>query len=124
MKIVLIEADEAKIRELEQVSAMTWEGMYLDQENLDGIAALFIQKQLVKAETDEITGYAWYGHTMNSLYDLHGENRYPDNLPFLSFENDSFNGEGNLTVFKLEYGARWLDDIVGNNRLNEEEMKL
>ena len=46
---------------------------------------------------------------------------YQDDLPFLSFENSTFDGEGNLDVFKLMVGARWLDDIVANNRLNEEE---
>lgn len=58
---------------------------------------------------------------MNEIYSLHGENRYPDDLPFLSFENDSFGGSGNLNVFKMMSGARWLDDIVQNNRLNEEQ---
>ena len=58
---------------------------------------------------------------MNKLYGLHGENAYQDDLPFLSFENSTFDGEGNLDVFKLMVGARWLDDIVANNRLNEEE---
>ena len=47
MKILLIEADESKIRELEQSSAFTWEGMTLDQENIDEIAAIFVEEQLV-----------------------------------------------------------------------------
>lgn len=60
---------------------------------------------------------------MNELYSLHGTNRYPDDLPFLSFDNSVFDGNGNLNVFKMMSGARWLDDIVQNNRLNEEEQK-
>lgn len=119
MKILLIEADESKIRELERASAFTWEGMTLDQENIDAIADIFIDEQLVRKETDKIIGYIWYGHTMNSLYDLHGDNQYQDDLPFLCFDNESFNGSGNLSVFKLLYGARWLDDIVRNNSIKE-----
>ena len=120
MKIVLNEADENKIRELEQESAFTWEGMTLDQDNIDEIAGIFVNEQLVESETEEITGYIWYGRTMNTLYHLSGENQYPDDLPFLSFDNKCFNGPGNLSVFKMMIGARWLDDIVRNNALNEE----
>lgn len=121
MKIVLAEADEQKIKELERNSAFTWEGMTLDTENLDAIAGIFLQEQLVPPETDAITGYIWYGRTMNRLYQLHGENQYPDDLPFLSFDNQCFCGSGNLHVFRLMVGARWLDDIVRNNALNEGE---
>ena len=120
MKILLIEADKSKIKELERASAFTWEGMTLDQENIDAIADAFIDAQLVKKETDKIIGYIWYGRTMNSLYDLHGDNQYQDDLPFLCFDNKSFNGSGNLNVFKLSVGARWLDDIVRNNSIREE----
>ena len=120
MKILLIEADKSKIRELERASAFTWEGMSLDQENIDAIANAFIEAQLIKKETDEINGYIWYGSTMNSLYDLHGDNQYQDDLPFLCFDNKSFNGPGNLNVFRLSVGARWLDDIVRNNSIKEE----
>lgn len=47
MKILLIEANETKIRELERASAFTWEGMTLDQENINAIANAFIEEQLV-----------------------------------------------------------------------------
>ncbi|WP_295153494.1 hypothetical protein [uncultured Ruminococcus sp.] len=120
MKIVLVEADEARIKQLESESAFTWEGMTLDGENIDEIAKVFVSEELVLPETDEITGYVWYGSTMNSLYGLTGENRYQDDLPFLSFDNKCFNGTGNLHVFKMEIGARWLDDIVMNNALAEQ----
>ena len=67
MKILLIEAGESKIRELERASAFTWEGMTLDQESIDAIVDIFIEEQLVRKETDKIIGYIWYGHTLNSL---------------------------------------------------------
>jgi hypothetical protein len=122
MKIKLAEADEVRVRQLESVSAFTWEGMDLDEGNIEQIANIFLSEELVKEGTEEITGYWWLGGLMNSMYGLHGENAYPDDLPFLSFDNDSFDGAGNLNVFKLSIGARWLDDIVRNNALNEEEM--
>lgn len=48
MRINLIEADESKIRELENESDFTWEGMNFDEENLNDIARIFIEKQLEK----------------------------------------------------------------------------
>ena len=56
MKIILVEADKMKIKELERESAFTWEGMTLDRENIDVIANAFIEEQLVKIDTSEITG--------------------------------------------------------------------
>lgn len=123
MRITLKEADEKQIRQLESASAFTWEGMELSEENLAQIADVFTAEKLVKEDTGEITGYFWNGELMNSMYGLHGENAYPNDLPFLSFEIGSFNGAGNLNVFKMSVGARWLDDIVRNNALNEEEMQ-
>ena len=120
MKIKLVEADAAKIKELENGSAFTWEGMTLDEENISQIANIFVEEKLVKEDTAEITGYYWFGALMNELYSLTGENRYSDDLPFLSFEHESFDGTGSLSVFKMMIGARWLDDIVRNNALNEE----
>jgi len=122
MRIRLIEADESKIKELENASAFTWEGMNLDDENLKEIAQSFVDEQLVKEDTDDITGFTWDGKTMNLIYDLHGDNQYKDDLPFLCFDNKTFNGEGNLNVFKLCVGARWLDDIVRNNSIKENEI--
>ena len=121
MKIILVEADKMKIKELERESAFTWEGIKLDRENIDAIANAFIEEQLVKIDTSEITGYIWYGSTMNELYQLSGDNQYQDDLPFLCFDNKCFNGSGDLNVFKLMVGARWLDDIVCNNSIQEEK---
>ena len=90
MKIILVEADKMKIKELERESAFTWEGMTLDRENIDAIANAFIEEQLVKIDTSEITGYIWYGSTMNELYQLSGDNQYQDDLPFLCFDNKCF----------------------------------
>lgn len=119
MKINLIEVNKDKIKELENSSAFTLEGMMLDKENLDGIAETFIEEELVKPDTKEIVGYFWYGNLMNDVYNLHGENRYSDDLPFLCFDNTTFDGNGNLNVFKMMVGARWLDDIVANNAIRE-----
>lgn len=117
MRIKIIIAD--KIRELESLSAFTWEGMTLDEENINEIARIFEEENLVKESTSEIQGYVWFGKDMNELYNLHGDNRYSDDLPFLSFAPETFDGTSNLNVFRIMFGARWLDDIVMNNTLDE-----
>ena len=117
MKIKIEKADNTKIKELELESAFTWEGMCLSNEDLETMAQHFLTEQLVKQEIKEITGFTWDGKTMNMLYDLHGDNKYQDDLPFLCFDSKIFNGIGNLNTFKLCVGARWLDDIVRNNTM-------
>ena len=121
MKITLIEADKGKIEELADKSAFTWEGMTLDDENISEVARIFVEEKLVSEDNAGITGYFWFGGLMNDMYSLTGENRYPDDLPFLSFDNDSFDGTASLSAFRMMIGARWLDDIIRNNALNEEE---
>ena len=123
MKLDLHTANENRIKELANRSAFTWEGMDLSDGNLDEIARVFCDQKLVKPGKEKIDAYTWSGAVMNALYGLTGENAYPDDLPFLSIDNDSFDGEGNLNVFKMSIGARWLDDIVRNNALNEQEQQ-
>ena len=123
MKINVVTADENKIKELASRSAFTWEGMDLGDENLAAVAQVLCDEKLVKGGKESIYAYTWSGRLMNEIYGLTGDNAYPDDLPFLSFELDSFDGEGNLNVFKMMVGARWLDDIVRNNELNEQEQK-
>ena len=123
MSIKIIIADENKIRELEGLSAFTWEGMTLDEKNLDDIFHVFKEENLIKENTQEIQGYFWFGKDMNILYNLHGENKYSDDLSFLAFAPETFDGTANLNVFKIMSGARWLDDIVMNNYINETEKK-
>lgn len=121
MRIDLHTADENKISELANRSAFTWEGMALDEENLAAVAQAFCDEKLVKDDKEKIDAYTWTGAVMNAIYGLTGENAYPDDLPFLSIDTDSFDGEGNLNVFKMMIGARWLDDIIRNNEFNQQE---
>ena len=42
---------------------------------------------------------------------------------FLEFSNSSFNNFWRLVTIKMNYGARWLGDIVSNNAFIKAEMK-
>ena len=111
MKIILIEADESKIRELERASAFTWEGMTLEQENIDAIANAFMGAQLVKKETDEIITTLTKIKSICKKYIACGdcpfydaESNYPDDLPceFNEILGSRLNG-----VLHLSAPAAW-----------------
>ncbi|MFI3255702.1 MAG: hypothetical protein R3Y63_15465 [Eubacteriales bacterium] len=119
MKIIITVADETKIQQLEQESTFTWEGMELGEGDTDAMAEDFLHENLVREDTEEMVCYQWNGKTMNSLYHLQGDNKYPEDFSFIAFDNKAFNGSANLKAFKLCVGARWLDDIVSNNTIND-----
>ena len=68
--------------------------------------------------------YVWEGRQFNKLYGLTGSNAYPDDLTFVSIPLDAWKpGQiGRLAMTKMQYGARWLDDIVDNNARRQSEL--
>ncbi len=63
---------------------------------------------------DGIQLYTWTGKKMNNKYHLKGNNAYPDNLNFIAIPLSDLNGKA--PIVKNQVGARWLNDIVDNNR--------
>lgn len=84
-------------------SAMTWEGLT----EKDIPLAL---DECCAAGQD---GEAWIttGEVMNTLCHLTGTNAYPKDLTIVSIPN--FKG------LALNYGARWMNDIIDNNAWRE-----
>lgn len=97
-------------------SAFTFIGIAIESDTLHQINDCMVGAGL--NYVDEF--YTYTGNDMNKLYDLHGDNRYPNDLHFLSFKNDN-QDIGKLAMFKLRIGARWFDDIVDNNARNNHE---
>jgi len=64
--------------------------------------------------------YTFKGQLMNDTYFLTGNNRYPKDITFLCFSIEELN-TGKLAIFKIKMQDRWLDDIVNNNLLREEQ---
>ena len=62
--------------------------------------------------------YTFNGSQMNKRYHLTGNNAYNNDLTFLAFKLDGLN-ISKLAMFKLDFGARWFDDIVDNNAHRE-----
>ena len=114
MEIKIIPADEAKIRELKNGSAFTWEGLSGLENDKETILDDFkILGVLADVETFEF--YTWKGELMNQIYQLTGSNAYTEDFTFVSIPLNMFKDIGKLAILKPRYGARWLDDIVDNN---------
>ena len=107
MKVIKL-TNEKELDELYATSCFTWDGMSDTEENLAAIENA-IRENGYKEE--ECVFYTYKGKLMNEAYELNGDNAYPDDLTFVSipkFHNP---------MFKIEYDARWFDDIVDNNRM-------
>lgn len=112
----VISATESDIQALEKGSAFTWEGMATSEDNLQSIVDFF--KENTPTVKLPIKFYIWSGKTMNDLYSLTKGVAYPDDLSFVSIPLDCWPDLGNLPIIKFQVGARWLDDIVDNNKVH------
>lgn len=118
-KFQLVEADEEQIEDLKNNSALTWEGMAIDDDNLQAIVDDLKQETRIKLP---VIFYTWKGKLFNEMYGLTENNAYPDDLNFLAIDLDNWENIGKLPVYKFQIGARWLDDIVDNNKLRQDEI--
>lgn len=116
-KLTLVKVPENRMNEyLDEffnTSAFTFEGIDITnkQSNKELETAL---RENGYAE-DDILAYHYSGKDMNEKYNLTGDNRYPDDLTFLTIPK-FYN-----PMFKMLAGARWFDDIVDNNLRREME---
>lgn len=116
--VKLIKVTDAKLlKELASASAFTIEGAGGDlNEWMEGLNG-----EMTKLNIGNVnTFYTFKGKLMNDTYALTGKNKYQDALTFLCFRLDGLD-VGKLAIFKMQFGARWLDDIVDNNVRREEE---
>lgn len=64
---------------------------------------------------DSKTMYLTTGYYMNLMYDLKGDNAYPEDLNILIIPLDAFEDVGKIAIPMRGIGGRWFDDIVDNN---------
>ena len=83
--------------------AMTWEG--LDENDFDTALEMCCE------DGKDGEGYLIKGDVMNRTYGLTGTNAYPADLNI--FAIPKFKG------LAIQYGARWMADIVDNNARRE-----
>ena len=95
-------------------SALTWEGLSADEENLGAVRDWLEEHgAIVYVEPDFniITG-----KFMNEQYGLSGDNAYPEDLTIVSVTDIN---QAAITLSRFEVGGRWFDDIVDNNARRE-----
>ena len=119
-KYELIEVDDANtLHDLENASAFTVTGAGGDLNEW----CVGLNEMLANEEIGQVTKfYTFKGKLMNNTYRLTGTNAYDEDITFLSFKLDGLN-TGKLAMFKLQFGARWLDDIVDNNAIRQQNLQ-
>ena len=92
-------------------SALTWEGMCTDEENLNAVANWLRENGALGYNAEPIF-HIITGELMNKTYGLHGNNAYPDDLTILSVTGIN---QMKVAIPRFQVGGRWFDDIVNNN---------
>jgi hypothetical protein len=87
------------LHNLYNCSAMTWEGL------IESDIPIALKTCCIDKEDGEV--WITTGEIMNKLCQLTGSNAYPKDLTIVSIPH--FKG------LALNYGARWMDDIIDNN---------
>lgn len=116
MKLVNVENFE-QFHELVNGSAFTWLGMALDIGNLKAIEKAFKEANVMDPN-QEMEVHIWTGVQGNEWMGLI-RNPYPNNLTCLSFPLNQFNNIGTLSMLRVQWDARWLDDVYDNNLRRE-----
>ena len=106
---------ESKFQEFFESSAFTFEGIDLTDEEKELKEIYdFITDKCGYEKDKPVTWYTFSGRTMNEQFGLTESNAYKDDLTFLVIP-DFYD-----VAFKLAIpNARWFDDIVCNNRINQ-----
>lgn len=96
-------------------SALTWEGMTTDEENLNAVKE-WLNVHGAILEGKEPTFHIITGDLMNVIYELTGSNAYAEDLTIVSVTDIN---QAKVIIPRFEVGGRWFDDIVDNNAMRE-----
>ena len=97
-----------ELQALANKSAPCWEGL-----SLDGL------EEYIKGIDPKVTVVFCSGDNYNRAYNLTGNNRYPWNLTLVFLDIPSDYSLSEMMKWKLQYGARWADDVRDNNLRRE-----
>ena len=113
MNIIYVTTKE-QLNLLYDQSALTWEGLSSDEENLKEVRSwLEKHEALIYVEPDF---HIIKGKFMNEQYGLSGNNAYPEDCTLVSVTDID---QTKIAIPRFEVGARWFDDIVDNNARRE-----
>ena len=109
MKNKLCPTTAAELKEFENISALTIEGLKDDEKNLSAYEDWMHEYGV---DTSELIFNVVKGSIMNKVYKLRGNDAYPDDLSIVVATGIN---TAPLTIPRFMVGARWFDDIVANN---------
>ena len=96
-----------EIEFLKGVSALTFEGVVNDKENLDWLAN-WLNEHGALLENTELVFHIVSGKLMNESYNI---SAYPDDLNILIVNGIN---QMKIAIPRFQIGGRWLDDVLGN----------
>lgn len=120
MKVLELKTKE-ELNKLYNQSALTVIGLEVNNDMFNQFTNWLIEKNAL-LDNKELVFYIIKGQTMNEIYQLTGDNAYPNDLNIVSVDNDALN-ISKLIIKRFEIGAKWFDDIVDNNALRERKQK-
>ena len=95
-------------------SAITIEGLSINKDGSEAFADWC--HKLAKFKDKLPKCYVIKGKIMNTLYKLSGNRQYSNDLNIVCFDLNDFENPLAMTIPRFQIGARWLDDIIDNNR--------
>ena len=108
--------DRATLDTLAKDSALTFEGMSPDEENLKEI--LDWVKDYTPLKREDV--YVIPGLLMNAMYGLTGDNAYPEtNCHLVCIKLSDMVEPGKVVIPRFQVGGRWFDDVCDNNEMRE-----
>lgn len=110
MKIINVFTKE-QLDALYNQSALTWEGLSTDEENLSAVMD-WLNEHGAITEGIEPTFHITTGRLMNKVYGLTGNNAYPNDTNIVSVTDIN---QAKVIIPRFEVGGRWFSDIVDNN---------
>lgn len=114
MKIIHVSTKE-QLDALYNRSALTWEGLTSDEENLNDVKEWLAENGAILNDF-EPQFHIITGKLMNEIYGLTDTNAYPEDLTIVSV-TDIYTLK--IALARFQVGGRWFDDIVDNNARRE-----
>lgn len=101
-------------------SAFTFVGFDTESDNIEALVDALKDRGFLKDDIIKLSLVK--GQTMNHLYELTEQNKYPADLNIVAIELKYLKDIPRLAIFRLNVDARWFDDIVDNNQSREDVM--
>lgn len=114
MKTIYV-SSKTELDALYNESALTWEGLTTDEENLNDVKNWLSANGAI-IEGKEPIFHIITGELMNDTYGLTDTNAYDDELAIVSVTNINSMA---VCLARFSVGGRWFDDIVDNNARRE-----